>query len=118
MEKFDLEKAKQGRQIVHKDGTKAKDFHIFTVAGWAGKIFVIYIQWETDDFNMYSSDNGFDDIGLAPERVVEVLAVKEDGCYCGSESYDDALKYGGVIAVFEITYNPDGSDPTIERVEE
>lgn len=117
MEKFDLEKAKQGRQIVHKDGWTAIDWHYFN-----GTIFPVFIQWKGSKLGQgsvswYSQDDP--DIGLAPERVVEYVPFDGTEFYSGHETRERAInvQYGDVC-IFKVSCNPDGSDPTIERVEE
>ena len=126
MEKFDLEKAKQGRQIVHRDGYKAIDWHYFE-----GADYPISVMWDIRTFsplsyNLYGKPYEGDDvvcIGLAPERVVEYINLYRDQlCSSIHRTLDRAIMASegpedDLMARYKFSVNPDGSDPTIERVE-
>lgn len=134
MDPFDIEKAKQGRQIVHEDGRKALRFMRFPEARDTGKI--VFVFWDNGSWNNYYEDgrtfaeDANPDIGLAPERIVEYVAFvanspsKESarGFYDGRNSIESAKNSphiaSDLAAVFKVSCNPDGTDPQIELVEE
>lgn len=116
MEKFDLEKAKQGRQIVHEDGDKAMDWHYFE-----GDTYPIFVQWSAPgSVSRYKLDSP--DIGLAPERVEGHLTVYQGNLMTTKygADYDVVVEnpLEDLDVLFKVSCNPDGSDPTIEKVEE
>lgn len=124
MEKFDLEKAKQGRQIVHKDGRKVSDWYAFMIGSQEINLMVQFENcYEVYGYTIRRDGSIYPDstIGLAPERVEGHLTVHQGHIMTTKYGADYDIVVENPLedldVLFKVSCNPDGSDPTIERVE-
>jgi hypothetical protein len=109
MKPFDLEKARNGAQIVHADGRNAEEWYYFE------QVNTVVVMWEGGSIGWYYTNSH--QIGLAPDRVVEYLAFTENGFYSGCSSLDLVKdRYSDAIVYYKVSADEDGDNPTIERV--
>jgi hypothetical protein len=112
MKPFDLEKARNGAQIVHVDGRNAEEWHYFEQVNTA------VVMWEGGSIGWYYTDSR--QIGLAPDRVdrvVEYVAFDKAGFYSGFSTIGKTQRaLPEAIAYFKVSADEDGGNPTIEEV--
>jgi hypothetical protein len=110
MKPFNLEKARNGAQVVHMDGDRARDWHYFE-----GAEYPVHIQWKSGEVGRYKVTDTY--IGIAPNKTVEYVAFDKDGFYAGRDTLSRAVyNCPDAIAYFKISADEDGEGWSMEKV--